>query len=336
MIPKIIFSRTYEEHLDRLQQVLERLRLHGLKLSPEKCTFFQKKVKFLGFIVSANGIETDKDKIQKVDDWPHPTSPEDVRRFLGFCGYYRKFVKGFASIAKPLNALLPHTKKKGKTKKDETVPWNWTSEHETAFQTLKTALVNPPVLGYPDLDIPFEVHTDASSRGLGEVLYQKQECTLRVIAYASRGLSGSERNYPAHKLEYLALKWAVTNKFTDYLYGRKFTVVTDNNPLTYVLTTAKLDATGHRWLAALSAYDFNIIYRPGIHNGDADALSRLPSQDNFIETSLKDITCESVKAVCNSLIIHTPVLETISMSDILTYLQGSFVLTQIVLCWHKP
>ena len=132
------------------------------------------------------------------------------------------------------------------------------------------------MLGFPGYNKPFELHTDASMSGCGAVLYQNQDGEKRVISFASRGLSKSERNYPAHKLEFLALKWAVTEKFRDYLYGHCFTVYTDNNPLTYVLSTARLDATGHRWLAALASFDFDIKYRPGSCN--ADALSRLPGQ----------------------------------------------------------
>ena len=123
---------------------------------------------------------------------------------------------------------------------------------------------------------PFILHTDASGDGVGAVLYQVQNGKERVISYASRGLHNSERNYPAHKLEFLCLKWAVTEKFHDYLYGNTFQVVTDNNPLTYVLTTAKLDATGHRWLASLSNYSFKLSFRSGAANRDADGLSRRP------------------------------------------------------------
>ena len=123
---------------------------------------------------------------------------------------------------------------------------------------------------------PFEVHTDASLKGLGAVLYQKQEGILCPISFASRGLKKSEKNYPAAKLEFLAMKWAVSEKYHDYLYGNKFTVVTDNNPLTYVLSKAKLDAAGHRWLSALASFDFDIKYRPGSSNIDADVLSRYP------------------------------------------------------------
>jgi hypothetical protein len=171
-----------------------------------------------------------------------------VRKFLGFAGYYRKFVRNFAKIAAPLSVLMPSpAKKKQKrdrtTHKAETEKWTWGPVQQAALDQLKTALSTPPILGYADFTKPFELHTDVSAQGLGAVLYQESEGEKRVIAYASRALGKSERNYPAHKLEFLALKWAVTDKFKDYLYGAKFFVFTDNNPLTYVLTTAKLDAT---------------------------------------------------------------------------------------------
>lgn len=176
---------------------------------------------------------------------------------------------------------------------------------------MKKRLSTPPVLGYADYRLPFELHTDASSHGLGAILYQCQDNVKRVIAYASRGLSKAERNYATHKLEFLALKWAVCEKFHDYLYGHDCTVYTDNNPLTYVLTTAKLDATGHRWLAALSTYNFDIVYKPGKANIDADALSRLPS----IRKQEERITADCVRAVCNS-VGSTPLVECVSMSAI--------------------
>ena len=132
------------------------------------------------------------------------------------------------------------------------------------------------MLAYADYSKPFVLHTDASTTGLGAVLYQKQsDGKERVIAYASRSLNRAERNYDAHKLEFLALKWAVTDRFHEYLYGGTFEVFTDNNPLTYILTTAKLDAMGHRWVASLGPYNFNLHYKPGKLNSDADALSRI-------------------------------------------------------------
>ena len=144
------------------------------------------------------------------------------------------------------------------------------------FEALKKLCSECPVLAYADYSKPFVLHTDASTLGLGAVLYQKQaDGKERVIAYASRTLNRAERNYDAHKLEFLALKWAVTDRFHEYLYGGTFDVFTDNNPLTYILTTAKLDAMGHRWVASLGPYNFNLHYKPGKLNSNADALSRI-------------------------------------------------------------
>ena len=141
---------------------------------------------------------------------------------------------------------------------------------------LKELCVNAPILAFPIYKLPFILHTDISTEGLGAVLYQKQEGKLRVIAYASRSVTKTESNYPAHKLEFLALKWAICEKFHEYLYGNTpFEIYTDNNPLTYVLTTAKLDACGQRWVAKLDNYNFTIQYRSGQSNVEADALSRI-------------------------------------------------------------
>ena len=255
----IVFSKTYEEHLDRLDKVFRRIREEGLKLSPSKCHLFKKKVKYVGHVVSEDGVEPDPDKISKAVDWPRPTYPEQVRQFLGFIGYYRKFIKDFSKIARTLTDLMPAPKKTKETKqqKDQQTGWRWGDKEEEAFQHLKSQLSQPPILGYPDFSKPFELHTDACSKWLGAVLYQTQDGKLRVIGYASRGLDKSERNYPAHKLEFLALKWAVTEKFADYLHGNRFTVLTDNKTPD-ILTSAKRDATGQRWVAALASFDFNI------------------------------------------------------------------------------
>ena len=247
----IIFSKTYEEHLDRLQLVFEKLRESGLKLSPKKCNLFMQKVKYVGHIVSEEGIETDPEKVQKVLNWPTPHTPEEIRKFIGFIGYYRKFIPNFSKISKPLTEMMPKTNNsKDKKHKQAKKEFKWGKEQMDAFQHLKELLTSPPILGFADYDLPFELHTDASKLGLGAVLYQEQQGQKKVISYASRSLNPAEKNYPAHKLEFLALKWAITEKFNDYLYGHKFTVLTDNNPLTYVLTTARLDAAGHRWFTA--------------------------------------------------------------------------------------
>lgn len=279
----IIFSSSFDEHLKRLQRVFDRLREHGLKLKPSKCQFVRKEVNYLGHLVSADGIRTDPEKISRVKDWPRPTDRKEVLQFLGFAGYYRRYVKSYSSLAAPLYRLTsgdPRRKKRGAHRGPvSNQPFLWNAECEEAFQALKEKLTHAPVLGYPDYSLPFLLQTDASRDGLGAVLAQIQGGVERVIAYASRGLTPPETRYPAHKLEFLALKWAVTDKFHDHLYGRKFSVLTDNNPLKYVMTTAKLDATGQRWVSHLSIYDFDIQYRRGQDNSNADALSRLSYQD---------------------------------------------------------
>ena len=288
----LIFSRTVQEHEERLTRVLDRLKEFGLKLNPSKCQFFQSSVKCLGHVVSKDGVSTDPGKISSVKSWPTPSNARQLKSFLGFTGYYRRFVANYSAIARPLNQLtagcdltkrrfLKGSKRKKKTLvRSATEPFGslWTPACQAAFEELIEKLTTAPVLGFVDYSSPFLLHTDASLTGLGAALYQEQDGKMKVIAYASRGLSRSEQNYPAHKLEFLALKWSVTEKFHDYLYGSQFKVFTDNNPLTYILTSARLDATGQRWLAALANYDFSIQYRPGKKNADADGLSRRPQE----------------------------------------------------------
>ena len=170
--------------------------------------------------------------------------------------------------------------KSGKKQKSrDSTPYEWSEECNHAFVSLKEKLVSAPLLGYPDFSLPFIVQTDASTKGLGAVLSQTQNGKEKVIAYASRKLTITEARYAAHKLEFLALKWSVTEKLKDYLFGNEFTVYTDNNPLCYVMQTAKLDACRQRWVAELSSYHFNIVYRPGKSNTNADALSRMHQEE---------------------------------------------------------
>lgn len=318
----IVFGRTLEEHEQRLLKVLDRLKEEGLKLSLDKCQFCCPSVTYLGHIVSKDGIATDPSKIEAVKSWPRPKNITALRSFLGFCGYYRRFVKDFSRVCHPLNQLLQGCIVGGKSKKGtktvnnektnqtkesekETKSWfhplepfgsRWDALCEEALEILKKSLTEAPVLAIADPALPYVLHVDASREGLGGVLYQDQENGLRPIAFVSRSLTPSEKNYPTHKLEFLALKWAVTNKLHDYLYGAKCEVHTDNNPLTYVLTTAKLDAAGHRWLAELSTYDFSLKYRPGKQNIDADALSRRPYD---VSENDKCMPTSAVKAVCH-------------------------------------
>ncbi len=187
-----------------------------------------------------------------------------VRSFLGLVGYYRRYIKDFSKIAKPLNQLLvgsgcPHGR--------GSPPVAWHSACDVAFQRLKQELLQAPILAYADFTQPFVLYTDASNLGLGAVLAQRQQGVERVIAYASWSLHPAERNdsnYSSFKLELLAMKWAMSEKFKDYLWGAKVLVITDNNPLVH-LRTAKLGAVEQRWVAQLANYDYQLQYRPGTH-----------------------------------------------------------------------
>ena len=278
----------------------------NLKLKANKCEFFKQEISYLGYIVSKDGIKKDNNKTEAVRTWPITKSVKEVRQFLGFTGYYRRFIEGYAAIARPLNDLLvgnPATtaekKNKNRNSRNRGKPFEWGPQQQKAFETLIQKLTNPPVLAYADYRLPFKLHTDASRSGLGAVLYQQQDGRDRVVAYASRSLKPAEKIYPAHKLEFLALKWAVTDKFHDYLYGTRFEVMTDNNPLTYVLTSAKLDATGQRWIASLSNYNFFLTYRSGIQNADADGLSRVINPTECENVSFPEV----LKAIVNSVSI---------------------------------
>ena len=271
----IIYSPDFRSHLQHLEEVFERLWKHGLKLRLDKCTLLQREVKFLGHVVDREGVRPDPDKLVAVRNWPPPTTVRDIRAWLGLSGYYRRFVPSFAAMARPLNDLLIGVPNDAKFNLRKIT---WTSACQTAFDALKTALTQAPVLAYADYTQPFIVYTDASNRGLGAVLAQVQDGKERVIAYASRSLHPTEQNdanYSSFKLELLALKWAVTEKFKDYLTGAQFTVFTDNNPVAH-LQTARLGAVEQRWAAQLASFTFDIKYRPGKNNANADALSRFP------------------------------------------------------------
>ena len=183
-------------------------------------------------------------------------------------------------------------------------PVNWTSEHQVVLENLLQQLTTPPIMAYPDCNKPFILHTEASEAGLGGVLYQEQNDTLRVIAYGSRTLSPAESNYHLHsgKLEFLALKWSVCDQFWDYLYyAPSFRVYTDNNPLTYVLTSAKLNATGLRWVGELADFNFDIKYRPGKSHVDADTFSRMPLDfGEYMKTCTEEVGTDEIQAIACS------------------------------------
>ena len=280
----LVHANSVAEMLDRLDVVFTRLRQVNLKLKPTKCHLFKRKLVYLGHTISERGIGTDPSKVTAVADWPLPRTRRDLRSFISLASYYRRFVPNFASIAASLTDLLSEDKK-AKHNKDSIESF-WSEDCNKAFLTLKKKLSSTDVLAYPDFTLPFELETDASASGLGAVLTQRQgpEKKKRVIAYASRRLRRYERNmerYSSMKLELLALKWAITEKFRDYLYGQKFIVYTDNRTLAH-LNSSKAAATELHWLTDLSSFDFEVRFKPGFLNTVADALSRHPVQNEEI------------------------------------------------------
>ena len=262
----IVFSKTFEEHVSRLEEVFKRLEKAGLRLKPSKCYLLRDEVEFLGHIVTADGVRTDPAKIEKVVKWPVPTNVGDVRSFLGFCGYYRRFVKHFATIAKPLTNL---------TKSEN--PFKWTDQCQAAFEEIRSHLTETPTLAYPRFgsDTPrFVLDVDASGFGLGAVLSQNDENgTERPIAYASRLLTATERKYGSTKSEFLGAVWAFRH-FRCYLLGRRFLVRTDHKALEHWQTFKEPSAIMARWMEFLSQFEFDVKYRQGRAHANADGLSR--------------------------------------------------------------
>ena len=270
--------------------------------------------------MSGKGVATNPKKVEAVTKWPTPKTVYDVRSFFGFVGYYRRFIKDFSKIAKPIREVITGLENQSKRTAKKTFV-EWTEAADSAFEHLKKLCTSTPILAYPDYKLPFVLHTDSSSEGLGAVLYQKQDGKLRVIAYASRSVSKSESHYPAHKLEFLALKWALCEKFHEYLYGSNtFEVYTDNNPLTYILTSAKLDACGQRWVAKLANYNFTIKYKCGLSNVEADALSRIswpdiPADSEDLDVDLDCMDTHVVNAILTGSRSKSSLIECVSCSS---------------------
>ncbi|KAM7370275.1 hypothetical protein PAMP_011541 [Pampus punctatissimus] len=363
----LVFAPDEETALQRLEMVFKRLRAHNLKLAPKKCFFLRRSVKFLGHIIDENGVSTDPSKVENITNMvttdlmePDGGTPSQkrIRSFLGMVNYYQHFVPRYSAIAKPLFDLLKGGKRKGKHHKiklsgRKLCASDWTADQEQSFEHLKSSLIHSAVLAHPDFTRPFMLSTDASLDGIGAVLSQVQEGETRArpIAFASKSLSQSQKNYPAHRLEFLALKWAVCDKFSHWLKGHKFTVWTDNNPLTHILTKPKLDCCEQRWVAKLASYDFHIKYIPGQQNIVADALSRVPFVKETVGhrlltepyvgllTEVKDVSNSSVQnafrsssghknpfpvsvkaqSTCSPLRMHT---QSVAMEDVSAVLQS--------------
>jgi hypothetical protein len=293
----MVFAPTEEVALRRLEMVFARLKEHNLKLAPKKCFFLRRTVKFLGHVISEDGVQTNPEKVRAINDLQvtglmesdgKTPCPSKIRSFLGMVMYYQSFIEACSAKAKPLFRLTvePGAQRKHKRGREpvkkggpvKLTPADWSDACQNAFETLKHDLMTSVTLAHPDFNAPFILAVDASFDGIGAVLSQLPPGgkVARPVAFASRTLSRSQLNYPAHRLEFLALKWAVCDKFSHWLKGRHFTTWTDNNPLTYILTKPKLDACEQRWVAKLAAYDFDLKYIPGPKNIVADALSREP------------------------------------------------------------
>jgi len=264
----IVFGRNLEDHNKNLIKVFTRLRKVNLKLNPTKCEFLKKELLYLGNVITPEGISPDPEKIRVLKDYPVPQNADEVKRFVAFANYYRKFIPNFAEKSLPLNVLCR-----------KNIPFHWSLECQNSFEILKTALSKQPVLQYPNFsdENEFILKTDASGIGIGAVLANKND---KPIAYASRCLNKAELNYPTIEKELLAIVWAVKH-FRPYLYGKKFKILTDHKPLIYLFNFTNPTSRLTKFRLQLEEYDFYVEYIKGKENVVADALSRitLTSQD---------------------------------------------------------
>jgi len=259
----VIYARSLEEHENRLRKVLTVLRANTLKLQTEKCQFLKREIIYLGHKCSEKGVLPDPSKVKCVEDIPPPRNVKELQSVLGFLNYYRKFIKNAAEISLPLNKLLRKEEK-----------FIWTNECQIALDKLKNAVTNPPILQYADFSKPFVLTTDASNEALGAVLSQNHTGKDLPIYYASRVLNDTEKRYSTIEKEMLAIVWAV-KIFRCYLLGRHFTIFTDHKPLKGIANLKDQDTRLGRFRLKLLEYDFEIRYKTGKSNLNADALSRI-------------------------------------------------------------
>lgn len=267
----IVFAPNLTKHIEILAEVFKKIALHKLKLKIDKSKFLKNKVAYLGFIISSEGLMTDSKKVECIQKFPIPKSVKETQSFLGLSNYYRRYVENYAEIARPLYDLC---------KKD--VKYKWNEECDMAFNTLKNALSNPPVLIFPDFNEKFILHTDASNIAVGSVLTQGEIPNDRAICYFSKTLNSAQTRYSTVEKELLAIILSVEN-FNYYLTGREFLIVTDHRPLTYLFNSKNISARLHRWKYTLMGYQFKVVYVKGSQNVVADALSRIKIDESEIE-----------------------------------------------------
>lgn len=261
----LVYSSTWEEHLDHLRFVLTQLQHANLTANIKKCSFAQPVVEYLGYLITSDGVRINPEKISPIMDYPVPRTTKDVKRFLGLCGWYRQYVPHFATLIEPLNDCL----RKGKK-------FIWDYEQQQAFNTIKQLIADATALSLPDFEKKFILRTDSSDVGLGAVLAQIDKNDVeQPIAFASRTLSKAERSYHATEKECLGIVWAL-KKFTPYLDGQEFELQTDNRALTWLDRMKDVNSKFMRWALCIQDFQPTIIHIPGRLNTVADALSRAP------------------------------------------------------------
>ena len=270
----LICSETFQQHLDDLQSVFDRLKAAGLKLEPSKCNFAQRKCIFLGHEISREGIRPPSTKVELILDYAAPKSFKELRRIMGMFNWFRKFIPNYSAIAQPITRLM---------KKD--TKFKWDTEQQTAFDELKRLLKESPVLSFPRYDIEFRLSVDTSSHGIGYMLYQIHEDGIsRVVRFGSKGLSKWQRSYGPTKLELLGMVHAVLD-CAPYLRGRHSVIECDHQALRPLFQKQLKGAIYERWLAILQQFDIEIIYKPAAEMCVADALSRNPKFPAVMESS---------------------------------------------------
>ena len=261
----LTYSKTPNDHLHHLEKVFLTLRRAGLKLKLKTCNLFQTEVHYLGHVIDRGGIRPNPQKLDAVRSWERPKTVTQVRSFTAFCNYYRKLVKNFAEVAKPLYALT-----------SKAVKFTWNEEHEEAFQLLKMRLLQAPILSFPNFSYPFVINTDSSETALGAVLSQVVEGEERPLAFESRVLTKTEVNYATTKREALGIVQAM-QWFRPCIYGTQCIVRTDHASLQW-LFRQNADGMAFRMIQKMQEYDYRIVYRPGEKHNNADGLSSGPNE----------------------------------------------------------
>lgn len=283
----IIYAPTFSEHLSRLEAVFQRLSEAGIKLSPDKCNLFQTKIKFLGHEISSDGISADPEKLDLIRNWKKPDTKDEMRSFLGFCNYYRKFLAHYAELVIPLEAMLVANKEK---------KLFWKEENINSFASLKTELVSSNILAFPNNKDTFILDTDASFTAIGAVLSQKQGTEEKVIEFASKKMTKTQQRYCITRKEMLAVVTFV-KQFHHYLLGKRFIIRTDHKALIFMLNWEKPNSTQYcKWIADLQYYDFAIEHRKGEKHSNADFMSRCEQCEMKHEHPLKRRISKNIAA----------------------------------------